>query len=106
MTNLHQSGKIHNLHQVGNVSGYVDLKGPASRTFVLSGAKAQIARSPSKKRASFNTGRGKERVRTSSDTDKHVNRVTDVNKSFANKVTLSPSLDAGLASKDRINCIL
>ena len=69
------------------------------RSFHLSGTKAQIARSPSKKRASFNTGRGKERVRTSSDTDKHVNRVTDTSKSLANKVTLSPSLDAGLASK-------
>jgi hypothetical protein len=69
---------------------------------VVSGTKAQIARSPSKKRASFNTGRGKERVRTSSEADKHVNRVGDTSKSLASKVAFSPSLDAGLASKNRV----
>ncbi|XP_028402667.1 phosphatidylinositol 4-phosphate 5-kinase type-1 alpha-like isoform X2 [Dendronephthya gigantea] len=60
------------------------------------GTKAQIARSPSKKRASFN--RGKERGRTSSDSDKHVNRVGDSSRGFGNKTVLSPSLDAGLAN--------
>ena len=68
--------------------------------FTISGGRTQIARSPSKKRASFNTGRGRERIRTSSDTDKHLNRVGDNNKSLAGKANLSPSLDAGLASKN------
>ena len=58
-------------------------------------SKSQITRSLSKKRASFNAGKGRERIRTSSDTDKHGNKSGE----HGTKPKHSPSLDAGLASK-------
>ena len=58
-------------------------------------SKSQITRSPSKKRASFNTGKGRERIRTSSDTDKHGNKSGE----HGTKPKHSPSLGAGLPSK-------
>ncbi|XP_046857439.1 phosphatidylinositol 4-phosphate 5-kinase type-1 alpha-like isoform X3 [Xenia sp. Carnegie-2017] len=49
------------------------------------GTKSQVARSPSKKRASFNAGRTRDRSRASSDAEKHLNGISD-DKHLSNTV--------------------
>ena len=53
--------------------------------FIL-GTKSQVARSPSKKRASFNAGRTRDRSRASSDAEKHLNGISD-DKHLSSKIT-------------------